>query len=133
MRRARWLAPWKDSLVKPVIYHCITRVVDRQYHFGPDEKEWLRALMRMQENFSGCRVLAYCLMSNHIHILLEVPPMPEGGLSDEELLVRLRTIYDDATVDDVATRLKDFREQGLVEHESYTYRMHNLSEFMKSF
>ena len=124
--------------MKPVIYHCITRVVDRQYHFGPDEKEWLRALMRMQENFSGCRVLAYCLMSNHIHILLEVPPMPESGISDDVLLTRLRAIYDEVTVDEVAKRLKDLREQGLEEqarrlHETYTYRMHNLSEFMKSF
>ena len=35
--------------------------------------------MRMQENFSGCRVLPYCVMSNHFHLLLEVPPILEGG------------------------------------------------------
>ena len=45
--------------------------------------------MRMRENFSGCRVLSYCIMSNHFHILLEVPPMPMAGISDEELLNRL--------------------------------------------
>ena len=27
MRRVRWLARWKDSDEKPVIYHCVTRVV----------------------------------------------------------------------------------------------------------
>ena len=27
MRRARWLAGWKDSGTKPVIYHCISRVI----------------------------------------------------------------------------------------------------------
>ena len=48
-----------------------------------------RMFMRMQENFSGCRVLSYCFMSNHFHILLEVPPLPGEGLSDEELLKRL--------------------------------------------
>jgi hypothetical protein len=26
------------------------------------------------ESFSGCRVLSYCLMSNHFHLLVEVPP-----------------------------------------------------------
>ncbi len=62
----RWLAPWKDSTEKPVIYHCVTRVVDRRFAFGKEDKEKFRTLMRMQENFSGCRVLAYCLMSNHI-------------------------------------------------------------------
>ena len=136
MRRARWLAPWKDSLVKPVIYHCITRVVDRQYHFGPDEKEWLRALMRMQENFSGCKVLAYCLMSNHIHLLLEVPPRPLDGISDAVLLERLGALYSEATVAEVAAELKLAHESEnpiAVEkiHARYEYRMHDLGEFMK--
>ena len=60
----RWLAPWKDSVVRPVIYHCVTRVVDRRFAFEQADKEKFRTLMRMQENFTGCRVLAYCLMSN---------------------------------------------------------------------
>ena len=92
MRRARWLAPWKDSYERPVIYHCVTRVVERRLAFGVDEKEQFRTYMRMYENFSGCRVLSYCLMGNHVHILLEVPPMKHGGLTDEELLKRLGAI-----------------------------------------
>jgi len=62
MRRARWLAPWKDSAERPVIYHCVTRVVERRLALGAVEKERFRTLMRMQEEFTGCRVLAYCLM-----------------------------------------------------------------------
>jgi len=62
MRRARWLAPWKDSSEKPVIYHCITRVVERRLAFEARDKEQFRTYMRMYENFSGCRVLSYCLM-----------------------------------------------------------------------
>jgi REP element-mobilizing transposase RayT len=65
MRRARWLAPWKDSAERPSIYHCVTRVVGRDFVFGPPEKETFHTFMRMYENFSGCRVLAYCLMCNH--------------------------------------------------------------------
>ena len=75
MRRSRWLAPWKDSLEKRAIYHCVSRVVDRRFVFGDEEREHFRMFMRMQENFSGCRVLSYCVMSNHFHILLEVPPV----------------------------------------------------------
>ena len=93
MRRARWLAPWKDSTERPVIYHCVTRVVERRLAFGQEEKEQLRTYMRMQENFSGCRVLSYCLMCNHVHFLLEVPPMAVGGLTDDALLKRLGAIY----------------------------------------
>jgi REP element-mobilizing transposase RayT len=141
MRKARWLAPWKDSQERPVIYHVINRVVDRRFAFGEDEKEQFRIYMRMYENFSGCRVLSYCVMCNHIHLLLEVPPMPEGGLSDEALLKRLEAIYPEAYVALVAKELAEARAkmaQGLggerlvaEVHERFTYRMHDLSEFMK--
>jgi putative transposase len=142
-RPKRWLAPWKDSRERPVVYHCISRVVERRLAFGPDEKEKLRTFLRMQENFSGCRVLAYCFMSNHIHLLLEVPPMAEGGLSDAELLGRLRALYSPAFVAEVATELAEARQSaadGLAGeelarriHERFTYRMHDLGEFMKTF
>jgi hypothetical protein len=127
--------------VKPVIYHCISRVVDRRFAFGGVDKEKFRTFMRMYENFSGCRVLSYCLMCNHIHLLLEVPPMPEGGFSDEELLRRLRAICNEALVAEVATELADARKKvrdGMADerrvaeiHERFTYRMHDLGEFMK--
>ncbi len=137
MRRARWLAPWKDSREKPAIYHCISRVVDRRFVFGDAERERFRTFMRMQENFSGCRVLSYCIMSNHFHILLEVPPMPEGGIPDEELLKRLSATNAEAFVAEVAKELAEARGQGrdgrVSEiHARFTYRMHNLSEFMKT-
>jgi REP element-mobilizing transposase RayT len=137
MRRARWLAPWRDSAVKPAMYHCISRVVDRRFVFGDEEREKFRVFMRMQENFSGCRVLSYCVMSNHFHLLLEVPPVPAEGISGEELLKRLGAVYTKAAVADVAKELADARKvgnQSHVEeiHARYTYRMHNLSEFMKA-
>jgi putative transposase len=137
MRRARWLARWKDSAEKPALYHCISRVVDRRFVFGDEEREKFRIFMRMQENFSGCRVLSYCVMSNHFHILLEVPPMAEGGISDEELLKRLAAIYTEAFVAGVAGELAEARKAGLVRrveeiHACFSYRMHDLSEFMKT-
>ena len=137
MRRARWLASWRDSLVKPAIYHCVSRVVERRFAFGADEREQLRMLLRMYENFTGCRILSYCIMSNHFHVLLEVPPMPAEGLTDEELLRRLAAIYSNSQVNEVAQLLTEAREKGMTEwaqqiHARYTYRMHNLSEFMKT-
>jgi REP element-mobilizing transposase RayT len=142
MRKARWLASWRDSAAKPAIYHCISRVVDRRFVFGERECEAFRMFMRMYENFSGCRVLSYCLMSNHFHLLLEVPPIADGGLSDEELLKRLAGLYGEAFVAEVAAELAEARRQvaaGVAEesvvvariHARFTYRMHDLSEFMK--
>jgi len=142
MRRARWLAEWRKSENKPVFYHCISRVVDRRFVLGAEEKEKFRTLMRMQENFTGCRVVSYCLMDNHFHLLLEVPPMAEEGLSDTELLKRLSALYGEALVGEVAAELAEARRQvkdGLGEqrvlvgrvHERFSYRMHDLGEFMK--
>jgi len=141
MRRARWIASWKDSETKPAIYHCISRVVDRRFAFGVEEKEWFRTLMRMMENFSGCRVLSYCLMCNHIHILLEVPPRPKGGISDADFLKRLSSLYGKGFVADVAAQLDVARHEGGVAGGNlerveeikgrFDYRMNDLGEFMK--
>jgi putative transposase len=127
---------------KPVLYHVHSRVVDRRFVLGTEEKEKFRTYMRMQENFTGCRALSYCLMDNHFHILLEVTPMAEGGISDEELLNRLSAIYGEAFVAGVAQELVDAKkavytsEGGMGEavnaiHKRFTYRMHDLAQFMK--
>jgi REP element-mobilizing transposase RayT len=144
MARARWIVPWADSETKPAIYHCIARVVDKRFAFGPDDKEQFRIYLRMMENFSGCRVLAYCVMCNHFHLLLEVTPKPKVMLTDEQLLKRLGALYSKAFVATVAKELADARQvvaQGMARHgkayvqrihERFTYRMHDLSEFMKT-
>jgi REP element-mobilizing transposase RayT len=111
--------------------------VDRRFVFGDAEREAFRMFMRMQENFTGCRVLSYCVMSNHFHVLLEVPPVPEGGISEGLLLKRLGALYSEAFVDGVAKELEGARQEGdeamVAEiHARFTYRMHDLSEFMKT-
>ena len=105
--RKRWIVPWKDSRTKPAIYHCISRVVGRDFVLEVDERERFRMLMRMCEKFTGCRVLSYCLMSNHFHVLLEVPPMPEGGISDQELLQRLGAFYSEAQVAEIVREMEE--------------------------
>ena len=113
--RKRWIVPWKDSRTKPVIYHCISRVVGRGFVLEGRERDRFRMLMRMCENFTGCRVLSYCLMSNHFHVLLEVPPMPEGGISDEELFQRLGAFYSEAEVEEIRKAMANagsVRERG---------------------
>ena len=59
-------------------YHCVSRVVEGRFIFqtsghGSVEAERFILLMRRLEAFSGVRVLTYVLMSNHFHLLCEVP------------------------------------------------------------
>ena len=63
-RRAR-------SLAESGVYHIMVRGVNRDAIFLEDEDyhRYLRAIAQAKLA-SGCRVLAYCLMSNHAHLLL---------------------------------------------------------------
>src|ERR1700722_16404562 len=54
-------------------YHCISRVVEGRFIFGPSEAEQFLSLMRPLEVFSGVRVLTYVLMANHFHLLGSLP------------------------------------------------------------
>src|SRR5215813_1029830 len=59
-------------------YHCVSRVVEGRFIFqtsphGSAEAEHFIKLMRCLEAFSGIRLLTYVLMSNHFHLLCEVP------------------------------------------------------------
>ena len=83
MRKGRYLAPWQredlalvleeqDELTaeallalkgKPAIYHCVSRVVNRDKVLGPEEKEQFVRLMRMYERFCRVRVLSFAVMS----------------------------------------------------------------------
>ncbi len=105
--RKRWIAPWKNSATKPSVYHCVSRIVGRGFVLEVAEREHFRMLMRMCEKFTGCRVLSYCLMSNHFHVLLEVVPMPQGGVTEEELFKRLGVFYSEAQVAEIAKEMED--------------------------
>jgi len=162
MPKARYLAPWhQEDLVelwknrdleeldgealaalsgKPAIYHCISRVVDRRFVFGDEEKEQFRHYMRVYEKFCQVRVLAFCLMSNHFHILLEVPSPPEArgrDWSDEKLLDHLSCLYEPRDLAEIRWKLENFRHQKTQRaaedyRETFLCRMWDLSQFMKT-
>ena len=138
MRQARFLAPWKDDPHgKAALYHCVSRVVDRRNVFERAEKEQFVKFLRLYDRFCGLRVRAYCVMGNHFHVLVEVPPRPEETMGDEELLERLGLIYSDLKVAEVRGQLQMRREAGddagaeALKEEKFLYRMWDLSQFMK--
>jgi len=146
MAKARILAPWVGEGANGVedersaIYHCVSRVVERQFHFGKVEKEEFVKMMRIYEKFCGVKVLSYCVMSNHFHLLVEVPPRPEGGISDDEILDRLSLVQQPGNVAMVRELFESYQEEGVTEkgreahealREQYLARMWDLGKFMK--
>ena len=73
------------------IYHCMSRTVNGEDFFKTREKEVLRKMLHQIADFSGVEVLTFCLMNNHFHLLVRVPPAE--GVSDKELLRRYRVLY----------------------------------------
>ena len=86
MRLRRLKAPANHPVA---YYHCLSRVVNRDFVFGPTEKEQFILLMREYEVFCGVRVLTYCILSNHFHILVEVPQRPSPLPEPHEILQKL--------------------------------------------
>ena len=57
------------------IYHLVVRGINRQNIFETpeDRKKYLEVLIAVKE-ISGFKLYAYCLMDNHIHLLIEEGP-----------------------------------------------------------
>jgi hypothetical protein len=66
--------------------------VDRAFVLGQLEKETFVRLLRKYETFCGVRVVTFCIMDNHFHLLLEIPQRPQTLPSDDELLARVSTV-----------------------------------------
>lgn len=85
-------------------YHCMSRIVDGRFIFGAAEKEQFLKLLREYSEFCQIRVLTFAIMSNHFHLLLEVPQPPEPLPSTEETLAALARLSS-------AQHLEAFRQQ----------------------
>ncbi len=119
-------------------YHCVSRIVDRRYIFEPAEKEHFVRLLRECAEFCEVRVLTYCLMSNHFHVLVEVPrrPPPEARPSAEQVLAKLAKLSGHQNVGLVQQRFEMYRQARDAEGEArylatFHHRMWDVSEFIR--
>ena len=115
-------------------YHCMSRIIQGQMLINNKEKERFRKIMRLVSEFTGVEVLTYALMDNHLHLLLRVPNADK--IPENEVLRRIKVLYGRMHVEEVKKELKELREHkdnAGVELllNSYTYRMHDLSQYMK--
>jgi REP element-mobilizing transposase RayT len=133
MRRRRLLAPQDQPTG---VYHCLSRVVDRQFILGPPEKELFRSLMLELAEFCQVRILTYCIMSNHFHLLVEVPSPPAVLPPAEEALEALSKLSGCQDISAARDQLEVIRTSGNPEAErEWAARIHarrwNLSNFLK--
>lgn len=119
---------------RPGLYHVCSRVVDRRVIFGARERRKFMGMIKGGAVFAGVEVVSWCLMGNHFHLLLRIPPLDAEALSDEEVLARMEHIYP-------PPRMRHFRGVwGRMESAEarraylarFRARMGKLSEFVKT-
>ncbi len=115
-------------------YHCVSRVVQRQRLLDDKAKREFQHILRNYESFCGIRVITYAVMSDHFHLLLEVPQ--PTSISDREFFARLSKIYSKEAVIKLKDWLNYLKKHGMaanakVEKERYVKRMFDLSQFVK--
>lgn len=113
------------------VYHCVTRVVGGELLLDEVSREKMREILGRLAAFCGVQVLTYCLMGNHVHLLLRVPA--QVTLDDEALLERMRAFYGPKGV---FPRLAEeaMRRRGAIDgdiREAMLGRMGDVSAFMK--
>ncbi|WP_168442266.1 transposase [Pontiella desulfatans] len=116
----------------------MSRVVNGDFVFGDKEKEFFRYSMRKLEHFMGIRILTYCIMSNHFHLLVEIPHAEH--IDDDELKNRIMQFYPPRRALEI---LAEFNEARAYSEQTgnqawlnklrnqYLSRMGNLSAFSK--
>ena len=125
-------------------YHCISRRVRRAFLCGEDaltgrnfdhRKAWLeQRLLALAETLS-LSVLAYAVMSNHLHVVVHVDPARAAGWSDEEVAkrwVRLFPARVDGVIDEEACRRKAWVLSGNADRlQVLRQRLGDLAWFMR--
>lgn len=128
----------KNHPDEPGFFHVVCRTVGKAFLFE-DEAEKRRLLLWLDKavEFCGVDLQAWCIMSNHIHLLLKVPPRQE--VSDAELDRRMRVLYLPHRYNSLMAQWESWRKQDKSEirieaaKAKLRRRMYDISWFMKTF
>ena len=80
-----------DPATDQAVYHCMTRVVNKERLFDDPAREILRRQLWLVAEYCGVEVLTYAILSNHFHVLVKVPRQTD--VPDDELLRRYQLLY----------------------------------------
>ncbi len=71
------------------VYHCISRCVRRSSLLSdPRRKGWIVTQLEFLPQHGAIDVLAFCVMQNHLHLLLRTRPEVVAAWSDHEVALR---------------------------------------------
>ena len=116
-------------------HHLMSRIAHKVYFLTEEVRSDFIEMIRRAADFCGIRLLAWCIMTNHFHLLAYLPMREQ--LSEDEILRRYGVLKGNsrlkALVDELAAmRRRENGERDAQERlEAITKQMYDIGEFMK--
>ena len=130
------------------VHHVMNRIAHQVFFLKDEERNDFAAMMKRSAEFSGIQLIAWCIMTNHFHLLVFLPARIEvdesevvrrvgvlkgeaGGKALQAQIDHLRmgeTATDSTSEDAHAAREKKVKDI----LDRYRKRMYDVGEFMKT-
>ena len=110
----------RSSLISPDhpgTYHCVQRCVRRAFLCGVDRysgqcfehrKAWIEQRLHVLSDCFAIALHAYAVMSNHLHVVVQLDPVVAHGWSDDEVAERWVRLFPPRKDSEAARDLKRF-------------------------
>lgn len=118
------------------VHHLMSRIAHSVYFLKDDQCGQLLEIVRRATEFCGLKLLGWCIMTNHFHLLVYLPEIE--ALDESEVVRRYSILKGRAAGEQLKQRLAGLRAQGLAGNESADQllgklkrRMYDVGEYMK--
>lgn len=118
------------------VHHLVSRIAHKVYFLKDDERKDFLEIVRRTAEFAGIRLLGWCVMGNHFHLLVYLP-RPEV-VDEGEILRRYGILKGEKAASNQERLFAEWRMKGDAGEkrvadwlEGQRRRMYNVGEFMK--
>ena len=118
------------------VHHLGSRIAHKVYFLEEDERNDFLDMARRVATFAGIKLLGWCIMSNHFHLLVYLPH--EEIVDEEEVLHRYEALKGHVAADNMRARIAKWRMSDVCGEDlvirwldEQRRKMYRVSEFMK--
>ena len=118
------------------VHHLVSRIAHRVYFLKDEERDEFIDMMRRTAEFCGIKLIGWCIMTNHFHILAYLP-QPQA-LEEDEILRRYGVLKGQSAASALSRTFDKWRREGVSgekrvreELEKISGRMYDIGSFMK--
>lgn len=113
----------------PGTYHCVQRCVRRAFLCGVDRytgqsfehrKDWIEQRLLLLAECFAIAIHAYAVMSNHLHLVVQIDPAAVDGWTDQDVAARWVRLFPPREDSDAARLAK---QQGLLNQPERLHRL----------